>query len=113
MWVLAVSILARHLALGESEAGTGLLHQAVAAYQAALEERCRDLAPSSWATTNSNLGNALIASRNAKTAPLCWKRRPRPIAPRLRRELRVNAVEGLSIGIDRLLEMFAITFLNP
>jgi hypothetical protein len=52
-------------------------------------------------------------SRNAKTATLCWKRRPRPIAPRLRRELRVNAVEGLSIGIDRLLEMFAITFLNP
>jgi hypothetical protein len=50
-WAMTQNNLGKALeALGESETGTGtgLLHQAVAAYQAALEERCRDLAPSSW-----------------------------------------------------------------
>ncbi len=64
-WAMTQNNLGKALeALDESEtgtgSGTGLLHQAVAAYQAALEEQCRDLAPSSWATTNANLGNALV-----------------------------------------------------
>ncbi len=64
-WAMTQNNLGKALeALDESETGTGsctgLLYQAVAAYQAALEERCRDLAPSSWATTNANLGNALV-----------------------------------------------------
>jgi tetratricopeptide (TPR) repeat protein len=76
-WAMTQNNLGKALeALGESETGTGtgtgLLHQAVAAYQAALEERCRDLAPSSWATTNANLGNALveIAERENNNAML-------------------------------------------
>jgi len=76
-WAMTQNNLGKALeALDESEtgtgSGTGLLYQAVAAYQAALEERCRDLAPSSWATTNANLGNALveIAERENNNAML-------------------------------------------
>ncbi|MCU4653835.1 tetratricopeptide repeat protein [Roseibacterium sp. SDUM158016] len=45
--------------LGEREAGTERLEQAVAAYEAALEERTRDRVPLDWATTQMNLGTAL------------------------------------------------------
>jgi tetratricopeptide (TPR) repeat protein len=44
--------------LGEREAGTERLEEAVAAYRAALEEFPRDRAPHDWARTQSNLGSA-------------------------------------------------------
>jgi len=45
--------------LGQRESGTQRLEQAVAAYQAALEEQTRDRVPLDWAMTQMNLGNAL------------------------------------------------------
>jgi hypothetical protein len=40
--------------LGERENGTARLEQAVAAYNAALEEMTRDRVPLDWATTQNN-----------------------------------------------------------
>ncbi len=46
-------------AFGEEAGGIGLLHQAAAAYQAILDERCRDLAPTDLVA--ANLGDAPVA----------------------------------------------------
>ncbi len=46
--------------LGEREAGTGRLEEAVAAYRAALEERTRERAPLQWAMSLGNQGIALM-----------------------------------------------------
>ena len=46
--------------LGEREAGTKRLEEAVTAYRAALEERTRVRVPLDWAMTQMNLGNALL-----------------------------------------------------
>lgn len=46
------------LALGERDAGTARLRQAVAALEAALQVRTRERAPIDWAMTMENLGNA-------------------------------------------------------
>ena len=46
---------------GERESSTERLEQAVAAYNAALQERTRERVPLNWATTQNNLGNALLA----------------------------------------------------
>ncbi len=48
-------------ALGEHEAGTVRLEEAVAVYRLALEERTRERVPLDWATTQLNLGLALEA----------------------------------------------------
>jgi tetratricopeptide (TPR) repeat protein len=55
--------------LGEREAGTDRLEQAVAAYTEALKERTRDRVPLQWAATQNNLGNALgdLGEREAGT----------------------------------------------
>ncbi|WP_238547778.1 tetratricopeptide repeat protein [Meridianimarinicoccus roseus] len=55
--------------LGEREAGTDRLEQAVTAYHAALEEFPRDSVPLDWAMTQMNLGNALqtLGKREAGT----------------------------------------------
>ena len=47
--------------LGERERGTELLEQAVAAFEAALEESTRERVPLEWAATQMNLGNALLS----------------------------------------------------
>ena len=59
-------------ALGEREAGTALLEEAVAAFRAALEEWTRARVPLDWAMTQNNLGNALqtLGEREAGTARL-------------------------------------------
>src|SRR4051812_50044565 len=46
--------------LGEREAGTARLEQAVAAYRLALEERTRERDPLGWATAQNNLGNTVL-----------------------------------------------------
>jgi len=58
--------------LGEREAGTARLEQAVAAYRAALTERTQDRVPLDWAMTQNNLGNALrtLGEREAGTERL-------------------------------------------
>jgi tetratricopeptide (TPR) repeat protein len=58
--------------LGERERGTARLEQAVAAYQAALEEWTRERVPLDWAMTQNNLGNALrvLGERERGTARL-------------------------------------------
>ena len=58
--------------LGGRESGTELLGQAIAAYQAALEERKRERVPLEWAATQNNLGAALqvIGERESDTARL-------------------------------------------
>ena len=58
--------------LGEREAGTARLEEAVAAYRAALEERTRERVPLDWAMTQNNLGTALwtLGEREAGTARL-------------------------------------------
>ena len=55
----------RSRTLGERESGTARLEEAVAAYRAALEERTRERVPLDWATTQNNLGNALVSARRA------------------------------------------------
>ena len=59
-------------ALGEREAGTVRLGEAVAAYRLALEEFTRDRVPLDWAVTQNNLGNALarLGEREGGTARL-------------------------------------------
>jgi tetratricopeptide (TPR) repeat protein len=56
--------------LGEREAGTARLEEAVAAYRAALQEYTRERVPLDWASTQNNLGNALsrLGEREAGTA---------------------------------------------
>jgi tetratricopeptide (TPR) repeat protein len=58
--------------LGEREAETARLEEAVAVYRAALEEHTRDRVPLEWARTQNNLGNALsvLGEREAVTARL-------------------------------------------
>lgn len=58
--------------LGEREAGTARLEQAVAAFRVALEEWTRERVPLDWAKTQTNLGNALqaLGEREAGTARL-------------------------------------------
>ena len=56
----------RSATLGERESGTARLEEAVAAYRAALEERTRERVPLDWATTQNNLGNALLTPRRAR-----------------------------------------------
>jgi tetratricopeptide (TPR) repeat protein len=58
--------------LGERESGTAHLAAAVAAYQAALEERTRARVPLDWAMTQNNLGTALekLGERESGTAHL-------------------------------------------
>jgi tetratricopeptide (TPR) repeat protein len=59
-WAMTQNNLGNALqALAETEAGSGHLHQAVVAYQAALQERL--FSASSVATANNNLGNAFAA----------------------------------------------------
>jgi len=64
-------------ALGEREAGTGRLEEAVAAYRAALQERTRERVPLDWAATQNGLGNALqtLGEREAGTVQLEAARR--------------------------------------
>jgi tetratricopeptide (TPR) repeat protein len=59
-------------ALGEREAGTARLEEAVTACRAALEERTRERVPLDWARAQMNLGTALatIGEREAGTARL-------------------------------------------
>ena len=59
-------------ALGEREAGTARLEEAVAIYRAALEEWTRERVPLRWAMTQNNLGNALctLGEREGGTARL-------------------------------------------
>ena len=45
--------------LGEREAGTGRLEEAVQAYREALKEYTRERIPFQWALTPAHLGNAL------------------------------------------------------
>ena len=77
--------------LGEREAGTARLEDAVAAYRAALEERTRERVPLDWAMTQMNLGNALrtLGEREARrgsrtpsppTAPP-WRSGPASASP--------------------------------
>ena len=47
------------LELGRRESGTGRLDEAIKAYRQALEEYTRERVPLQWATTQTNLGNAL------------------------------------------------------
>jgi hypothetical protein len=62
--------------LGERESGTERLEEAVAAYQAALQEWTRERVPLDWAMTQNNLGNALyVASGSGKAALSAWRRR--------------------------------------
>ncbi|MCA3458620.1 MAG: tetratricopeptide repeat protein [Rhodobacter sp.] len=58
--------------LGEREAGTARLEEAVAAYRAALTELRQDRVPLEWAMTQMNLGTALwtLGEREAGTARL-------------------------------------------
>ena len=58
--------------LGEREAGTARLEEAVEAYRAALEESARERDPLQWASSQNNLGNALsvLGEREAGTARL-------------------------------------------
>ncbi len=58
--------------LGEREAGTARLEEAVAAYRAALQEYTRERVPLDWAMTQYNLGTALrvLGEREAGTARL-------------------------------------------
>ncbi len=49
-------------ALGEGEAGTARLDEAVAAFRSSLLERTRERSPLAWATTEVGLGDALVAS---------------------------------------------------
>ncbi|MCA3517385.1 MAG: tetratricopeptide repeat protein [Rhodobacter sp.] len=58
--------------LGQREAGTARLEQAVAAYGAALTEWTQDRVPLNWAMTQNNLGSALrtLGRREAGTARL-------------------------------------------
>ncbi|MFM7607320.1 MAG: tetratricopeptide repeat protein, partial [Alphaproteobacteria bacterium] len=58
--------------LGEREAGTARLEEAVTAYREALKERTRDRVPLDWAMTQNNLGGALqtLGAREAGTARL-------------------------------------------
>jgi tetratricopeptide (TPR) repeat protein len=53
--------------LGERETGTERLEQAVAALEAALEERTRDRVPLDWAMTQMNLGSALLSLGERET----------------------------------------------
>ena len=59
-------------ALGEWEASTAWLEEAVTAYREALKEYTRDREPLNWAATQNNLGNALqaLGAREAGTARL-------------------------------------------
>ena len=58
--------------LGEQESETERLHEAIAAYRAALEEWTRERVPLQWATAQMNLGNALLrlGEREGGSAPL-------------------------------------------
>ena len=58
--------------LGEREAGTAHLEEAVTAYGAALEEMHAERVPLDWARTQNNLGNALrtLGERESRTARL-------------------------------------------
>ncbi len=58
--------------LGEREAGTARLEEAVAAFRAALEEWTRERVPLDWAGTQNNLGTALrtLGARESGTARL-------------------------------------------
>jgi tetratricopeptide (TPR) repeat protein len=58
--------------LGEREAGTARLEQAVNAFREALKERTRKRVPLNWAATQNNLGIALsnLGEREAGTARL-------------------------------------------
>jgi len=60
------------LRLGNRESGTARLAEAVAAYRDALQERTRARVPLQWATTQTNLGAALltIGERESGTARL-------------------------------------------
>ncbi|MCA3444768.1 MAG: tetratricopeptide repeat protein [Rhodobacter sp.] len=69
----ALNVLGNALrALGQREAGTARLEQAVEAYRAALTERTQDRVPLQWAITQMNLGTALLflGRREAGTARL-------------------------------------------
>jgi hypothetical protein len=54
------------LRLGEREGGPERLEQAVAAYQAALQEYTRERVPRHWATTQTNLDQALATLAERK-----------------------------------------------
>ena len=70
---LAGNLLGNALrALGERQAGTARLEEAVAAYRAALEERTRERVPLDWAGTQNDLGIAVmrLGERDSGTARL-------------------------------------------
>jgi tetratricopeptide (TPR) repeat protein len=58
--------------LGEREAGTARLEEAVAVYRQALQEQTRDRVPFDWAVTQRGLGDALrlLGDREGGTALL-------------------------------------------
>jgi tetratricopeptide (TPR) repeat protein len=58
--------------LGEREAETARLKDAISAYRAALEERTHERVPLDWAMTQNNLGNALetLGARETGTSSL-------------------------------------------
>ena len=72
-WAMTQSNLGAALtSLGEREAGTERLEQAVDAHRAALQERTRERVPLDWAMTQNNLGNVLtsLGEREAGTERL-------------------------------------------
>ena len=63
--------------LGKRENGTARLEEAVAAYRAALEEYSRERVPLDWATTQNNLGTALVRSASGRAGRrVLWRRSP-------------------------------------
>ena len=85
-WALTQMNLGNALArLGEREAGTARLQEAVAAYRAALQERTRERVPLDWARTQIDLGTALFGPGEREAARRGWRRRWRPTGRRCRR----------------------------
>ena len=57
------------MTLGKREGGPERLEQAVAAFTEALKERTRERVPLNWATTQSNLGAALVTLGKREGGP--------------------------------------------
>ena len=63
-WAMAQMDLGMALwSLGEREAGTGRLEEAVAAYQQALQERTRERMPLDWAATQDQSRHRALVAR--------------------------------------------------
>jgi hypothetical protein len=65
--------------LGDREAASEKLEEAVRVYQASLEKLTWEGAPLEWVTTQSNLAYAFLRSESVRAAPVGSKRRSWPI----------------------------------